>query len=79
MIAAPIRTTATSRDVRAGCCVCHGRHPHWTGPNAQGLAARHHDATGHATWSDVHLMVRYGRDEPDARQLDIETAIAAAP
>ncbi|WP_380927626.1 hypothetical protein [Sphingomonas arantia] len=63
--------------MRAGCFVCHGSDAHWTSPNAQGLAARHHDATGHATWSDVYLTVRYGRDEPDARQLDIENAIAA--
>jgi len=34
----------------------------WHGPNAQGVAARHHDATGHTTWADVTLMIRYGDD-----------------
>jgi hypothetical protein len=37
---------------------------HWFGPNAQGVAARHHDATGHATWCEVSLSVWYGREEP---------------
>lgn len=72
------RPTFTSRDVRAGCFVCHGYDAHWHGGNAQGVAARHHDATGHATWCDVHLSIRYGREAPDARQADIEDSIAAA-
>lgn len=72
------RETYTSRDVRAACFTCHGDIAHWHGPNAQGLAARHHDATGHRTWCDVYLMVRYGRDPIDNRQLDIETAIGGA-
>jgi len=69
--------TFTSRDVRAGCFCCHGSEAHWWGPQAQGTAARHHDATGHQTWADVVLSVRYGREEADSRQLDIEAAIAA--
>jgi len=71
------RLTSTSRDVRAGCFVCHGTDARWYGGQAQGTAARHHDATGHATWSDVILSVRYGREEADARQIDIEDSIAA--
>lgn len=71
------RLTATSRDVRAGCFVCHGTDAHWCGGNAQGLAARHHDATGHATWSDINMTVRYGEHVPSAEQLDIEQAIEA--
>lgn len=74
-----MRDTSTSRDVRAGCFVCHGYDPAWWGGQAQGTAARHHDATGHATWCDVVMSVRYGRDAPAAGQLDIETAIAGAP
>jgi hypothetical protein len=73
------RVTATSRDVRSGCFTCHGSDAHWFGPQAQGTAARHHDATGHVTWTDVHMMVRYGHEARDDRQLDIETAIAARP
>ena len=72
------RRTATSRDVRAGCFVCHGSEAHWTHAGAQGTAAAHHDATGHETWSDVMLMVRYGQPAADPRQTDIEDAIAAA-
>ncbi len=73
-----LRETFTSRDVRAGCFTCHGTDAYWRGGQAQGTAARHHDATGHATWTDVSLSVRYGREERDAQQLDIEAAIASA-
>ena len=72
------RPTFTSRDVRAGCFVCNGCEAMWTGGNAQGVAARHHDATKHATWSDVYMSVRYGEQAADDRQTDIEDAIASA-
>lgn len=72
------RSTFTHRDVRAGCFVCHGGDAHWFGAQVQGTAARHHDATGHPTWCDVVLSVRYGQDEPDPGQLHIEDAIASA-
>lgn len=58
-----IRQTYTSRDVKAGCFVCHGLEAKWFGPQAQGTAARHHDATGHQTWADTYLSVRYGADK----------------
>lgn len=73
-----MRDTFTSRDLRAGCFVCHGCDAQWTGPNAQALAARHHDGTGHQTWCEVHLSIRYGSDAGDDRQTDIEDAIASA-
>lgn len=72
-----MRTTSTHREVTAGCFACHGDVAHWRGGNAQGLAARHHDATGHATWSEIYLSVRYGADALCADQLDIEQAIEA--
>ncbi|WP_375380110.1 hypothetical protein [uncultured Sphingomonas sp.] len=72
------RPTFTSREVRAGCFVCHGSDANWHGGNAQGVAARHHDATGHSTWCDVHMSIRYGEDAADHRQADIEDAIAAS-
>lgn len=72
------RRTSTSRDLRAGCFVCHGIDAHWTSANAQALAVQHHDRTGHATWCDVYLSVRYGREAADDRQTDIEDAIAAS-
>lgn len=71
------RETYTSREVKAGCFVCHGSIAHWTGGNAQGLAARHHDATGHVTWSDVYLLIHYGSAPGAGEQLDIEAAIEA--
>ncbi len=77
MIRAATRATATSRDVIAGCFVCHGSDAHWRGGSAQGTAARHHDATGHVTWCDVALSVRYGVKAHDARQIDIEDAISS--
>jgi hypothetical protein len=72
------RFTATSRDVRAGCFICSGSDARWFGGQAQGTAARHHDATGHATWCDVVMSVRYGTEAPDPRQIDIEDSIAAS-
>ncbi len=72
-----MRDTFVSRDVRAGCFACGGVEPLWLGGNAQGVAARHHDATGHVTWSDVYMSVRYGRDAGDGAQLEIEHAIEA--
>jgi hypothetical protein len=72
------RTTSTARDLRAGCFACHGKRARWTGANAQALAARHHDRTGHPTWCDIAMQVRYGRQAPDDRQHDIEDAIASA-
>jgi hypothetical protein len=72
------RRTATSRELSAGCFVCHGDQPRWFSANAQALAAQHHDRTGHATWCEVHLSICYGRDAADERQVDIEDAIAAS-
>jgi hypothetical protein len=72
------RATATSRDATAGCFVCHGSEAYWRGPNAQAVAARHHDSTKHATWCDVYMAIRYGAEAVDPRQTDIEAAIAAS-
>lgn len=58
-----MRDTGIVRDVRAGCFVCHDGQAHWTGKNAQGVAARHHDATGHATWVEVSMGIYYGREQ----------------
>lgn len=71
------RATFTSRDVRAGCFVCHGSDPKWFGGQAQGTAARHHDATGHATWCDVSMWVRYGTNALDPHQIDLEEHLNA--
>jgi len=72
------RPTFTSRNVRAGCFVCGGTDALWIGGNAQGVAARHYDATKHQTWTDVYMAVRYGEYAVDDRQTDIEDAIASA-
>ena len=58
-----MRETRTGRDVRAGCFVCWGSDAHWLERNAQAVAARHHDATGHATWVEVHMSIYYGRED----------------
>lgn len=44
----------------AGCYVCGGGDIQWEGGNAQGVAARHHDATGHQTWVGVVWSIVYG-------------------
>ena len=50
----------------------------WIGGHAQGVAARHYDATKHETWVEVYLSIRYGENPVDDRQTDIEDAIASA-
>ncbi len=51
--------------VMAGCRVCHGDQAVWFERNAMGVAARHHDATGHETWAEQVILVRYGGAEED--------------
>ena len=48
----------------AGCFTCHGSDAAWTARNAQGLAAQHHDKTGHPTWFEGVMSVRYGLERP---------------
>ncbi|MBW3099281.1 hypothetical protein [Pseudohoeflea coraliihabitans] len=55
-----MRETRTATNCIAGCFVCNGSDAMWTSKNAMALAARHHDATGHETWADQTLTVRYG-------------------
>ncbi len=42
-----MRPYSYSRHLQGGCFVCHPDGAHWFGPNTQGVAARHYDATGH--------------------------------
>jgi hypothetical protein len=76
-LASADRSTSTRRDLRAGCFVCGGTKPMWTGGNAQGVSARHHDLTRHPTWCDVNLSIRYGEHRPDPHQVDLEDVLAA--
>ena len=49
--------------VVAGCYTCEpDGSGTWYERNAQGVAARHHDATGHTTWVNSVVTVRYGDD-----------------
>ena len=60
------RKYSYSRVVTAGCFVCgpdQGSTGKWFSPNAQGIAARHHDATGHQTWVDATLSITYGDEK----------------
>lgn len=54
----------TSVRVFAGCMVCGGTDAMWTAPSAMAVAARHAAATGHETWADQALSVRYVCDAP---------------
>jgi hypothetical protein len=72
------RIRKTERIYAAGCVVCWGDKVHWTTANAQALAVKHHDRTGHETWCNINARTRYGRSAPDDRQIDIEDAIASA-
>ncbi len=55
-----MRRYTYSRVLVGGCFDCWGSDGHWFGPNAQGVAARHHDKTGHITWVDVTMSIKYG-------------------
>jgi hypothetical protein len=52
-----MRQTRIKRVVSAGCSTCMKS---WSGGNAQGVAAKHHDQTGHVTWARVDMLVTYG-------------------
>lgn len=53
-----MRSYSVKRDVFAGCVTCKGSTDYiWHGGNAQGVAARHADATGHETWCDVNMSI----------------------
>jgi hypothetical protein len=54
------RKTSTSLTVIAGCFTCNGSEYIWSSKNGLALAAKHHDKTGHPTWADQTLMVKYG-------------------
>jgi len=54
------RITYTQRKTISGCFLCHGGAPHWTGWNAAACAASHHDHTGHPTWAELNISIRYG-------------------
>lgn len=56
-----------SRHLQAGCYVCHGRDAEWHGKNAQAVAARHCDATGHKTWVRVEMFLQYNKQQNPAR------------
>ena len=71
------RATQAVRLVSAGCFVCHADKPGWVTPNAQAVAARHHDLTGHRTWCEIALTIHYGDVVADDRQVDLEDSIAA--
>lgn len=57
------RTRSISMTLQAGCLICHGDKAHWLGRNAQAVAARHHDTTGHRTWVDTSARIIYGEHE----------------
>ena len=59
------RQTSTSRSVTAGCSRCSIK---WTTPNAQAVAARHHDSHGHKTWVEQILTIEYGTAQPVVEQ-----------
>ena len=49
-------------DARGGCYVCHGPYDAgWFARNTLAVAARHHDATGHAVWVEQVTGIWYGR------------------
>lgn len=68
-------TSAGTVSIMAGCFVCNNGDAQWFAKNALAVAARHHDATGHTTWCESVLSVRYGRDislTPDQADLKSE-------
>lgn len=56
------RRYSYSISVMAGCFECWGTDAHWFSANSQAVAAKHHDKTGHTTWVDSTMSIRYGKD-----------------
>lgn len=54
-----MRQRYTHVTVMAGCFTCNGSDALWLTRNAMALAAKHADTTGHETWADQVLQVRY--------------------
>lgn len=61
-----MRKTWLAKTFNAGCFECAGGEGQWFAANAQAVAARHHDKTGHATWVDVTLSFTYGERQGPA-------------
>lgn len=59
-----MRKYAYSMHVLAGCFQCNGTDYIWNAANAQAVAAKHHDKTGHETWVDSTISIRYGGSLP---------------
>lgn len=72
------------REKRAGWVSCTGGcydcGAEWTARNAQGLAAIHHDKTGHSTYVEKVLAITYGAmpGQPPLEGFDGVTGGAAA-
>jgi len=56
------RPTSIVRNGFAGCVVCWGDDPHWTGRNCRRLAVRHHARTTHTTWVILEVSIKFGVD-----------------
>ncbi len=69
----PTRKHRTTLVVSAICRVCPKT---WDGANAQACAARHCDATSHATRVDSRMVVDYG-EEADVGQGDLFVEVRA--
>lgn len=66
-----MRRTSTWWQYEAWCWEC-GFHTH--GKNALGLAAQHHDRTGHYITIDVSGSISYGDSPEDGPSLDSAAA-----
>lgn len=53
------RLHSTSTNAIGGCFECNGSDAIWTGRNSVACAARHCDATGHETWADQTMSIKY--------------------
>ena len=62
------RITYATTDGCAKCWTCHPDGWQWFGPQAQGTAARHTDATGHKTHVEMVLAVDYTTPEAEAAE-----------
>lgn len=58
----PRKTRVGRLECIGGCYDCTGGDIQWHS-NAQGVAARHHDATGHQTWVHTTWVILYGDEQ----------------
>ncbi len=66
-----MRETYIAKIFVAGCSVCNDGEAQWFANNAQAVAAKHYDLTGHPTWVNLTLDFWYGPHESSGGKREV--------